>query len=99
MLDMTTLQKNKIFLYVLICLPLLTGCASKAEQAKWRADEENRKHSACTSMGFKKGTALYLQCRQSNELIETQQRRQADIRRNKVFNDLHCTFNTPQCRR
>jgi hypothetical protein len=57
--------------YVVIILGVLAlaGCKSQEEQL---ALDAQRDHEACANMGYEKGTALYLECRQlvtSNRIV------------------------------
>lgn len=57
--------------YVVIILGVLAlaGCKSQEEQLALAAQ---RDHEACVNMGYEKGTALYLECRQlvtSNRIV------------------------------
>jgi hypothetical protein len=59
----------------------LSGCKTQEERLALQANQD---HEACLGMGYEKGTALYLQCRQlqmNNRVAETMR---ADAAADKV---------------
>jgi hypothetical protein len=54
-------------------MPLITGCAPREQRLAMEAQND---HDACSSMGYIRGTELYLRCRQ----MQTQNRLAKQIR-------------------
>ncbi len=63
---------NKFQILLAIVLAL-AGCKSREERLAIEAESD---HNTCASMGYSRGTALYLQCRQ----MQTQNRLAENIR-------------------